>query len=80
MPGKQLWEEAQGLTPARRAKAEETLRELELLAGQDAQGIAELQAACPGTPLIQIPRFALDVHEIGALWRTGRYLMGDESL
>ena len=80
MPGKQLWEEAQGLTPARRAKAEETLRELELLAGQDAQGIAELQAACPGTPLIQIPRFALDVHEIGALWRTGRYLMGDEQL
>ena len=49
-----------------------------MLAEQDARGIAELQAAVGNTPLIQVPRFELDVHEISALWRTGRYLMGDE--
>ncbi|HSP81993.1 MAG TPA: ArsA-related P-loop ATPase [Myxococcaceae bacterium] len=79
-PGPELWEEAKQLTPSRRAKVEETLRELEVLAVQDAAGIIELQAACPETPLIQVPRFELDVHDITALWRTGRFLLGDEQL
>ena len=57
---------------------QQTLLELTLLAEQDARGIAELKAAVGDTPLIQVPRFELDVHDIGALWRTGRYLMGDE--
>jgi len=64
--------------PSRRAKVEETLRELTLMAEQDLRGIAELRAATPGTPIIQVPRFELDVHDVAALWRTGRYLMGDE--
>jgi anion-transporting ArsA/GET3 family ATPase len=78
MPGPELWEEAKGLIPSRRAKVEETLRELTVLAEQDLRGIAELRAATPGTPIIQVPRFELDVHDVAALWRTGRYLMGDE--
>jgi anion-transporting ArsA/GET3 family ATPase len=77
-PGPELWEEARHLTPSRRAKVEQTLRELEMLATQDAAGISELQTACPGTPLIQVPRFEMDVHDIGALWRTGRFLLGKE--
>jgi len=79
-PGKRLWEEAAGLISTRRAKMEETLRELELMAEQDEAGIAELRKACPDTPLVQVPRFELDVHDIGALWRTGRYLLGDGAL
>ena len=78
MPGPELWEEAKGLIPSRRVKVEETLRELTVLAEQDLRGIAELRAATPGTPIIQVPRFELDVHDVAALWRTGRYLMGDE--
>ncbi|EPX58810.1 Arsenical pump-driving ATPase [Cystobacter fuscus DSM 2262] len=78
MPPPALWEEARSLIPARRAKVEQTLREMTLLAEQDARGILELQAACEGTPLVQVPRFELDVHDIGALWRTGRFLMGEE--
>ncbi len=78
MPGPELWEEAKGVIPSRRAKVEETLRELTLMAEQDLRGIAELRAATPGTPIIQVPRFELDVHDVAALWRTGRYLMGDE--
>ncbi|HEX8537950.1 MAG TPA: ArsA family ATPase, partial [Cystobacter sp.] len=54
------------------------LREMTLLAEQDARGILELRAACEGTPLVQVPRFEMDVHDIGALWRTGRFLMGEE--
>ncbi|ATB42597.1 arsenical pump-driving ATPase [Cystobacter fuscus] len=78
MPPASLWEEARSLIPARRAKVEQTLREMTLLAEQDARGILELQAACEGTPLVQVPRFEMDVHDIGALWRTGRFLMGEE--
>jgi anion-transporting ArsA/GET3 family ATPase len=78
MPGPELWEEAKGLIPSRRVKVEETLRELTVLAEQDLRGIAELRAATPGTPIIQVPRFELDVHDVAALWRTGRYLLGDE--
>lgn len=80
MPPEALWTDAATLTPTRRAKVEETLRELQVLAEQDAAGIAQLQAACPGVPIIQVPRFELDVHDITALWRTGRYLVGDTSV
>jgi anion-transporting ArsA/GET3 family ATPase len=80
LPGAALRERAQGLLPARRAKVLETLDEMTLLAEQDTRGIAELQAACGDTPLIQVPRFEMDVHEISALWRTGRFLMGEEEL
>jgi anion-transporting ArsA/GET3 family ATPase len=80
VPGQALWDDAATLTPTRRAKVEETLRELQVLAEQDAEGITQLQAACPGVPIIQVPRFALDVHDVTALWRTGQYLLGDKSL
>ena len=80
MPPEALWEDAATLTPTRRAKVEETLRELQVMAEQDAKGLAQLRAACPDVPLIRVPRFELDVHDITALWRTGRYLLGDDSL
>ncbi|MCY1020658.1 ArsA family ATPase [Pyxidicoccus sp. MSG2] len=80
MPPEALWEDAATLTPTRRAKVEETLRELQVLAEQDREGISQLEAACPGVPIIQVPRFELDVHDITALWRTSRYLLGDESV
>ena len=79
LPSPALRERAQGLLPTRRAKVLETLDEMTLLAEQDVRGIAELQAACGDTPLIQVPRFEMDVHEISALWRTGRFLMGEEA-
>lgn len=80
LPSQVLWEEARHLLATRRDKVEQTLRELTLMAEQDAQGIAELQAICGDTPIIQVPRFEMDVHDIGALWRTTRFLMGEERL
>ncbi len=80
LPKEALWEDAATLTPTRRAKVEETLRELQVMAEQDEKGLAQLKAACPDVPLIRVPRFELDVHDITALWRTGRYLVGDDAL
>ncbi|NTX12746.1 ArsA family ATPase [Myxococcus sp. CA056] len=79
LPTEAMWADAATLTPTRRAKVEETLRELQVLAEQDGRGIAQLQAACPGIPLIQVPRFGLDVHDITSLWQTGRFLLGDDT-
>ena len=78
MPAASLWEDAARLTASRRAKVVEALDELKLLAEQDAAAVAQLSAACPDVPLIQVPRFELDVHDLTALWRTGRFLLGDE--
>jgi anion-transporting ArsA/GET3 family ATPase len=80
IPPQMVWDDAATLTPTRRAKVEETLRELQVLAEQDTAGIAQLRAACPDTPIIQVPRFSLDVHDVTALWQTGLYLMGDEQI
>lgn len=80
MPRRALWDEAAQLAPHRRAPVERTLEELTVLAEQDAAGIAQLERDCPGTPLVRVPRFELDVHDIKALVRTGRFLVGEESL
>ncbi|WP_224366944.1 ArsA family ATPase [Hyalangium versicolor] len=79
-PPPSLWEDAARLTSSRSAKVLETLEELKALAAQDAAAIAQLSAACPDVPLIQVPRFDLDVHDLSALWRTGRFLLGDEQI
>ncbi len=78
MPSQALWDAAARLTSSRRAKVEKTLDELRVLAEQDAAAVAQLAAACPDTPLLRVPRFDLDVHDLTALWSTGRYLLGDE--
>ncbi|MBF5044704.1 ArsA family ATPase [Aggregicoccus sp. 17bor-14] len=80
LPPPALWDEAQELVPARRDKVLRTLEELKVLAEQDAAGIAQLSQACPGTPLVQVPRFDVDVHDVDALWRTGRFLLGEAQL
>jgi hypothetical protein len=77
-PSRELWDDATRLATTRRAKVEQTLDELKVMAEQDAAAMARLSAACPDTPIIRVPRFDLDVHDLTALWRTGRYLLGDE--
>ena len=74
-----------GHRPARlpddlRRKIEETLEEAEHLATQDARGIERLREACAPTPLVLVPRFDLDVHDLRSLWETSRYLWGDAAM
>lgn len=59
-----------------KTRVEQTLRENEHLAKVDEQGVQRLAAGCPGTPLVQVPRFELDVHDLGSLWTTSNYLWG----
>ncbi len=59
-----------------RAKLERTLEENALLAGQDARGITELRERCAPSPLVTVPIFPLDVHDLGSLWRTAGHLFG----
>ncbi|MBI3183639.1 MAG: ArsA family ATPase [Myxococcales bacterium] len=74
------WREAAKLSPPLRGKVEKTLEELDVLASQDAIGLAKLAEACRPTALVLVPRFPLDVHDLPALWRTGGYLVGDAQL
>ncbi len=73
-----VWHEAALQPGPLRAKLEKTLEENDVLAAQDARGFARLREQCAPTPLLAVPRFELDVHDLASLWRTGRYLFGDE--
>lgn len=74
------FEQARALPPGLREKAERTLEEAAVLAAQDAQGLAMIRQQCGNCPLIEIPRFELDVHDLRALWTTSEYLMGVRQL
>jgi len=79
-PSKADWVAAEALPGGLRDNMVTTLREAELSATQDAETLAELRRLCEGTPLLEVPRFELDVHDLPALWRTGRFLMGEEEV
>ncbi len=70
------WAAAARLPEALRRKMEHTLEEAEQLAAADARGIERLRELCPGTPLITVPRFERDVHDLKALWETSQFLFG----
>ncbi len=71
--------EAAGLPEPLRSKLERTAEEANTLARADAQGILELTRAVAPTPLLTVPRFLRDVHDLRALWRAGEYLVSDSS-
>ena len=55
--------EAARLPDGQRRRFEQTLKENEFLATQDARGVAKLRELCAPTPLVLVPRFELDVHD-----------------
>lgn len=61
-----------------REKVLRTLEERATLAARDRAGIASLAGKVAGTPLLQVPRFEEDVHDLRALAGTARYLLGEE--
>jgi anion-transporting ArsA/GET3 family ATPase len=74
------WGEAARLPDGVRQKTEKTLQEAEQLAAQDAEGISSLTAQLGPTPLVLVPRFELDVHDLRTLWDTSRWLVGELAL
>lgn len=75
-----LWDEVARLPPAEQALFEVTLKENDHLARQDARGIAKLREACGATPLVLVPRFELDVHDLKGLYETSDWLWGQRRL
>jgi anion-transporting ArsA/GET3 family ATPase len=65
------------LEPLLRTKFEKTLNENEHLASQDAKGIERLRRAVGETPVILVPRFERDVHDLAGLYEVSRWLWGD---
>ncbi len=72
-----LWDEVARMGGPLQARLEQTLKENDLLATHDARGIERLRELCAPTPLVLVPRFELDVHNLKAVWETSRYLWGE---
>jgi len=75
-----LWEEVARLPSSLQQKYQTTLKENDHLARQDARGIAKLREVCGNTPLVLVPRFELDVHDLRGLYETSTWLSGDRRL
>jgi anion-transporting ArsA/GET3 family ATPase len=78
--GQARWDAAASLPSPLRARVERTLEENDALARQDAEAIRRLRQDCAPTPLVLVPRFELDVHDLSSLWRTSQFLIGEERL
>jgi anion-transporting ArsA/GET3 family ATPase len=63
------------LPPALRQKMEVTIAELMTAAEVDERGMSQLQTMCEPTPLIQVPKFQQEVHDLTGLWRTSHFLV-----
>jgi len=74
------WAEAAREEGPLRAKLEATLEERRRAAERDAEAIAAIRSVCAPTPLIEVPALPTDVHDLISLWRTGRFLFGEERL
>ena len=72
-----LWSQAASLPASLKRRVELTLKEADHLSAQDARGIDRLREVSGDTPLIIVPRFDLDVHDVKSLWKTSSYLFGE---
>ncbi len=79
-PSPEAWEVVKQLPGPLQKKMQLTLDEAKALADADLRGIEALRQRVEGVPLIQIPRFSSDVHDLKALWRTSEFLMGTEQI
>ncbi len=52
------------------------MAETESLARADERQLARLASLCAPTPLVRVPRFDEDVHDLAGLWRLDRHLFG----
>ncbi len=67
---------ADALEASLAARVRQTLDEAAAEAASDAAGVARLRRACPELPVVLVPQFHADVHDLQSLWETARYLFG----
>ena len=69
--------ELAGLEEPLRGTLVRTLAETRALAERDRESVRVLRAGMAPAPLIAVPRFSSEIHDLGALWRAGSYLLGE---
>jgi len=79
-PPPTVWEEVAHQPAPLRGLLEQTLKENEQLARQDARGLERLRGAVGDTPVVLVPRFDREVHDLAALYQTSRWLWGDQTV
>ena len=72
--------ELEGLTDPLRGALARTLSEARALAERDRLGIRVLREGVAPVPLIAVPRFSSEIHDLRALWRAGSYLLGEAAI
>ena len=60
-----------------RARLETTLEERRRAADRDHRAISRLRELCEPTPLVQVPAFPTDVHDLAGLWQIARVLFAE---
>lgn len=74
------WEAAAQEPRPLRTMLEATLEERRLGAERDSEAISRIRGLCEPTPLIQVPAFSTDIHDLKGLWRTAEFLFAEKRL
>jgi len=72
--------ELAGLQGPLRATLARTLAETRALADRDRLSVRLLREGVAPVPLIAVPRFSSEIHDLRALWRAGSYLLGEAAI
>jgi hypothetical protein len=72
--------ELDGLSDPLRGALVRTLGEAHALAERDRVGVRLLREGTAPIPLIAVPRFSAEIHDLRALWRAGSYLLGEAAI
>jgi anion-transporting ArsA/GET3 family ATPase len=72
--------ELEGIAEPLRGALVRTLGEAHALAGRDLESVHLLREGTAPVPLIAVPRFSTEIHDLRALWRAGSYLLGEAAI
>ena len=72
--------ELAGLSEPLRGALARTLGEARALAERDRLSVRLLRDGTAPVPLVAVPRFPAEIHDLRALWRAGSYLLGEAAI
>jgi len=72
--------ELEGLPEPLRGALARTLGEARALAERDRLSVRLLRDGTAPVPLVAVPRFPSEIHDLRALWRAGSYLLGEAAI
>jgi hypothetical protein len=69
-----------GIAEPLRGALARTLGETRAIARRDLESVRLLREGTAPVPLIAVPRFSTEIHDLRALWRAGSYLLGEAAI